>query len=240
MRLAVTLQFLLPILLATAATNIWASERSPVRVEAMVGAAVVVFEDIECPEDVVEVPTGQVAITYPDECDMVVGLNTVSDTVSDVVWAIASTDPDDAEAVQDLLVGLTTAEQTLVIVVLINNAQHLGTNDDYVIATMAAISRENPGAVPLLVVTGSVLRPDLQQDIIDVVKIAAPEEIENIDLGVVIADDIVEDFQDNQQPGPGDDDYTPGTGDDSDVEVISVEDQQPQPPVDTPKPPVNR
>jgi hypothetical protein len=161
-RSAVRPSLFLIVFLVTAGTNTWSGERSSIRVEAMVGEAVVVFEDIDCPDDVYRVPTGEAAITYPDECNAVVALSTVSNKVNDVVWAIAAADPDDlgaAAEIKILLAGLTTAEQALVIVVLFNNAQHLGTNDATVIRTVGAIIEVNPAAASVVVMTASVIDP---------------------------------------------------------------------------------
>ena len=138
---------------AVSSTNAWSAKNPPIRVEAMVGEAVVVFEDIDCPEEVVTVPTGEVAQTNPTTCETIVALSNVSDNVNGMVWAIAAADLDDPTelaAIQSQLAGLTTAEQTLVIVVLNNNAQHLGTNQQTVVSTIAAIVAVNPRAAATL------------------------------------------------------------------------------------------
>lgn len=227
---AASRHFLLAILLTSTATMVAAQDRTPVRVEAIVGEAVVVFEDIDCPEEIVEVPTGQVAVTYPEECETVVSINTVPDPVGDVIWAIANTDPDDAEAIEQLLVGLTTSEQTLVLVVLINNSDHLGTDTDTLLATITAITRLNPDATPLIVLTGIVLDPENQDDIITAALIGAPDQVDEIDDILEVGDEIINEFQDNQPPGPDEEDPN--------IEVIEVEDEQPAPP-DIPRPPIN-
>ncbi|MEM1153344.1 MAG: hypothetical protein AAGI44_04335 [Pseudomonadota bacterium] len=212
------------------ATLVAAQDETPVRVEAFVGEAVVVFEDIDCPEEIVTVPTGQVAVTYPEECETVVSINTVPDPVADVIWAIAETDPDDIEAIEELLVGLTTSEQTLVLVVLINNSDHLGTDTDTLLSTITAITRLNPDATPLMVLTGVVLDPDNQDDIITAALIGAPDQVDNIDDVIDVSDEIINEFRDNQ-PGPD--------GEDPNVEVISVDEEQPPPLPEIPPPPIN-
>ena len=142
MRSAVPSLFLLVLF---ASTNAWSSKSPTIRVEAMVGQAVVVFEDIDCPEDTeVRIPTGEVGEMNPVTCETVVALSNVSDKVNAVVWAIAAADPDDLEAagaISALLGDLTSAEQALVIAVLHNNAQHLGTNNDTIIATSLPLPR---------------------------------------------------------------------------------------------------
>ena len=97
MRSAVKPLLLLTFLLTTA-TNTWSAEGSTIRVEAMVGEAVVVFEDIDCPDDVYTVPTGEAAEANPVTCETLVALSTVPDNVGSVVWAIAQADPDDPAA----------------------------------------------------------------------------------------------------------------------------------------------
>ena len=51
------------LLLLFAGANAWSAKESTIRVEAMVGEAVVVFEDIDCPDDMVQVATGEVVET---------------------------------------------------------------------------------------------------------------------------------------------------------------------------------
>ena len=75
---------LLLILLAATSPQTWSAEGSAgakdpsIRVEAMVGEAVVVFEDIDCPEgEIVRVPTGEYAQTNPATCETVVALSNV-------------------------------------------------------------------------------------------------------------------------------------------------------------------
>ena len=69
------------ILLAATSPN-WSAEgsaklKATIRVEAMVGEAVVVFEDIDCPEAKwLECPPGEVAQTNPVTCETVVALST--------------------------------------------------------------------------------------------------------------------------------------------------------------------
>jgi len=230
---------------AVSSTNAWSAKNPPIRVEAMVGEAVVVFEDIDCPEEVVTVPTGEVAQTNPTTCETIVALSTVSDKVNAMVWAIAAADPDDpaaAAAIQAQLAGLTTAEQTLVIVVLHNNAQHLGTNDQTIISTIGSIVAVNPRAAATLVMTASVLDPGNSQAIIEAATV--PGQTESVQQGAAAAEDIRQDFEENQQGGPGGDDYDGGAGvGETPVEVISVTDPpaqgQPQQPPPNVRPPPN-
>jgi hypothetical protein len=207
----------------------------------MVGEAVVVFEDVDCPEEVVTVPTGEVAQTNPTTCETIVALSTVSDKVNAMVWAIAAADPDDpaaAAAIQAQLAGLTTAEQTLVIVVLHNNAQHLGTNDQTIISTIGSIVAVNPRAAATLVMTASVLDPGNAPAFIEAA--TGPGTTESVQQGVEAAEDIRKDFEENQQGGPGGDDYDGGAGvGETPVEVISVTDPQTKPPPPNVKPPPN-
>ena len=46
----------------------------------------VVFEDIDCPDDMGAGANGEVAQTQPSTCQTIVALSTVSDRVSAVVW----------------------------------------------------------------------------------------------------------------------------------------------------------
>ena len=250
---------LLFILLGATSPLVWSVEGSAkskgptIRVEAMVGEAVVVFEDIDCPEgEVVRVPTGEFAQTNPATCETVVALSNVDDKVNDVVWAIAAADLDDPAqlaAIEAQLANLTTAEQTMVIAVLNNNAKHLGTNQDTVIATVAAIVTVNPEAAATIVLTATVLAPSMAEAVVEAATAAAPEQAENIQEASDLAGDISQEFQDNQAPAPvpfaAEDDE--GGGEDPDVEVVSVteadavpESQPPpavRPPIDTSVPP---
>ena len=193
MRLAVPTLLLLTLI---AATRAWSADGPSIRVEAMVGEAVVVFEDIDCPDDMVLVPTGEVAQTQPSTCQTIVALSTVSDRVSAVVWAIAAADmndPEAAAAIKTQLAGLTTAEQALVIAVLHNNAAHLGTNAATVIATIGAIVAVNPSAAATIVLTASVLDPANEGAFISAA--AAPGQAEKVNNAAKTAEEIRQLFQ---------------------------------------------
>jgi hypothetical protein len=164
--------------LLTTASNTWSAEGPTIRVQAMVGAAVVVFEDIDCPDDVNTVPTGNAAQANPVTCETVVALSTVSDNVSVVAWAIAAADPDDPEAkaaIDALLADLSVAEQAMLITVLHNNQQHLGTDDATVIATVGQIVSVNPEAAATVVLTAIVLDPGNADAKYDAASAAEPE-----------------------------------------------------------------
>ena len=161
MRSAVKTLLLLTFLLP-AATNTWSAGGPAIRVEAMVGEAIVVFEDIDCPDDVYSVPTGEAAEANPVTCETIVALSTLSDNVGSVVWAIAAADPDDLEAasaIADQLAGLTVAELAMVVTVLQNNQRHLGTDGATVVRIIGVIVTVNPAAAATVVLTGSVLDP---------------------------------------------------------------------------------
>ena len=244
---------LLSFLLGATSPLAWSAEGSAkgkgptIRVEAMVGEAVVVFEDIDCPEgEVVRVPTGEFAQTNPATCETVVALSNVDDRVNDVVWAIAAADMDDPAqlaAVEAQLASLTTAEQAMVIAVLNNNARHLGTNQDTVVATVAAIVRVNPDAAATIVLTATVLAPSMAEVIVEAATEAAPEQAENIQEASDSAGEINREFQDNQAPlsGPVTSEDGEGGAEDPDVEVTSITEAEPppavRPPIDTSVPP---
>ncbi|MGL4565630.1 MAG: hypothetical protein ACRCVD_10070, partial [Halioglobus sp.] len=150
------------LLLALPGAGAWAVESPPVRVEAFVGEAVVVFENIECPEEVIRVPTGDAAETDPDKCEAIVGLSNVPNKVSDVVWAIAKADLDNpavVDSIKSQLAGLTIGEQTLLVAVLHNNAATLGVDKTKYLNTIRLIVTVNPAAAPSVVLTASVLDP---------------------------------------------------------------------------------
>jgi hypothetical protein len=226
--------------LLTATTNTWSAEGPAIRVVAMVGAAVVVFEDIDCPDDVYNVPTGEVAQTNPVTCETVVALSTVSDNVSVVAWAIAAADPDDPEAkaaIDAQLADLSVAEQAMLITVLHNNQQHLGTDDATVIATVGQIVSINPEAAAIVVLTATVLDPGNVDAIFAAAIAAAPEQAQNIQQGQDTAEDIREDFTAND-PGPsGEGESDGGSGEAEEVEVISV--TEPEGEAETPPPAVD-
>ena len=149
--------------LLTGTTNTWSADGPAIRVQAMVGAAVVASEDSDCPDDVYTVLTGEAALTNPDTCETTVALSTESDNVAIVAWAIAAADPDDPEAkaaIDALLANLSVAEQVMLIAVLQNNQQHLGTNDATVVATVIQLLALNPAAAGTIVLTATVLGPD--------------------------------------------------------------------------------
>jgi len=230
-RLAVPTLLLLTLFTTAGA---WSADSPSIRVEAMVGEAVVVFEDIDCPDDMVLVPTGEVALAQPSTCQTIVALSTVSDRVSAVVWAIAAADPDDPEAaaaIKTQLTGLTTAEQALVIAVLHNNAAHLGTNAATVIATIGAIVAVNPSAAATIVLTASVLDPANAAAIISAA--SAPGQAEKVNNAAKTAEEIRKEFEHNQQSQPGAEEYTGG----GEVEVISITEEEPLPPPAPPAPP---
>ena len=169
-----------------------------------------------------------------------------------MVWAIAGADLDDpAElaAVEAQLANLSTAEQTMVIAVLNNNAKHLGTNQDTVIATVAAIVTVNPEAAATIVLTATVLAPSMAEAIVEAAAAAAPEQAENIQEASDLAGESNQEFQDNQAPPlvPVVPEDGEGGAEDPDVEVVSVTeadavpDSQPpptvRPPIDTSVPP---
>ena len=247
MRPAVKTLLLLTFLL-TATANVWSAGGPVIRVEAMVGAAVVVFEDIDCPDDVYLVPTGEIAQTNPVTCEAVVALSTVSDNVSVVAWAIAAADTDDPEAkaaIDALLADLSVAEQVMLITVLHNNQQHLGTNDATVVATVGQIITVSPAAAATVVLTASVLNPGNADAIYAEAIAAAPGQGENIQEGQDIAEDIREEFTENDQASSTDEDSDGGSGDSEaveEVEVISVtepEAEAPPPPESPVDPPIN-
>jgi hypothetical protein len=149
--------------LLTGTTNTWSADGPVIRVQAMVGAAVVASEDSDCPDDVYTVPTGEAALTNPDTCETIVAPSTVTDNVGVVAWAIAAADPDDPEAkaaIDALLANLSVAEQVMLIAVLQNNQQHLGTNDATVVATVIQLLAISPAAAGTIVLTATLLGPD--------------------------------------------------------------------------------
>jgi hypothetical protein len=228
--------------LLTAATTAWSVEGPTIRVEAMVGAAVVVFEDIDCPDDVYTVATGEMAQTNPVTCETVVALSTVSDDVSVVAWAIAAADPDDPEAmaaIDALLADLSIAEQAMLITVLHNNQQHLGTTDATVIATVGRIISVNPAAASTIVLTATVLDPGNADAIFAEAIAAAPDQAENIQRGRDAAEEIREDFTANDPAPSGEGESDGGSGEDEEVEVISVTDSETPPPESPVDPPIN-
>jgi hypothetical protein len=231
--------------LLTASTNTWSAGGPVIRVEAMVGAAVVVFEDIDCPDDVYTVPTGEVAQTNPVTCETVVALSTVSDNVSVVAWAIAAADPDDPEAMAAIdaqLADLSVAEQAMLITVLHNNQQHLGTNDATVIATVGRIVSVNPAAAATVVLTASVLDPGNADAIFAEAIAAAPEQAENIQQGQDVAEEIREDFTENDPAPSTEEESDGGSGEGEEVEeveVISVTEGETPPPESPVDPPIN-
>lgn len=160
MRSAVKALPLTALLLITAA-NAWAAADA-VRVQAMVGEAVVAFENIDCPDDVFVVATGERALTNPSDCEALVALSELPDKVGTVVWAIAALDLNDPaalQAIEALLSTLNTGEQVMVIAVLENNAHHLGTDDSTVVATVQSIIVLNPDAAGVVVGAAVVLDP---------------------------------------------------------------------------------
>ena len=239
---------LLLIFLLTATTNTWSAEGPTIRVEAMVGAAVVVFEDIDCPDDVYLVPTGEVAQTNPVTCEAIVALSTVSDNVAVVAWAIAAAGTDDPEAkaaIDALLADLSVAEQVMLITVLHNNQQHLGTDDATVIATVGQIISVSPAAAASVVLTATVLNPGNADAIFAEAIAAAPGQGENIQQGQDIAEEIRQDFTENDQGSSTEEESDGGSGQSEEVEeveVISVTEPEPEaaPPPETPvDPPIN-
>ena len=216
---------LTPTLLITAATASWSVSAQPIRVEAHVGEAVVVFEDIECPDTVVPVPTGQKVQTNPVTCESVVSESTVPDDVNEVVWLIANADPSDPateQAIQDALVGLSNGQLAMVITVLSNNQQHLGTDDNTVIETIRNIASAVPSAAPIVALTSVVLGADPDAVIGAIIDGQAPESvveesIERIEEG----GEIKEELQEGQEP-PGGTEETPVTDDEDSVEVVEV------------------
>ena len=196
-----------------------------VRVEAMVGAAVVVFEKIECPDDVYDVPTGEVAVTDPVTCETRVMLSTLPDDVGNLVWAIAN-NPEAIDDLGDALANLTEGELAMVVTVLQNNQQHLGTTDDTVIEVVSVIAEVAPDAAATVVLTATVLNPEATEEIVAVAIAAAPAREESIREAVDTSGDI------REQLGPEDDAPPGGDGaagdappeDDGDIEVVDVED----------------
>jgi hypothetical protein len=245
---AVKALLLLPFLL-TATTNTWSANGPSIRVEAMVGAAVVVFEDIDCPDDVTTVPTGEVAQTNPATCETIVALSTVSDAVGVVAWAIAAADPDDPEAkaaIDALLADLSVAEQVMLVTVLHNNQQHLGTNDATVVATVGQIISVSPEAAASVVLTATVLNPANADAIFAEAIAAAPGQGENIQQGQDVAEDIRQDFTENDQASSTEEESDGGSGQSEEVEVVEVisvtepEPEAPPPPPETPvDPPID-
>lgn len=220
------------LLIVFASANAWSAKSPVIRVEAMVGEAVVVFEDIDCPEgEEVRVPTGEVAENNPVTCETVVAISTVSDKVNAVVWAIAAADPDDLEAaaaISTLLAGLTSAEQALVIAVLHNNAIHLGTNKDTIVATIRAIAEVNPTGVSVSILTSAVLDPELAGEVISAA-LEGGGDVGSIMQAGEAAEQITRDFVGDQR-GVGSTGET-GGGEDSDVEVTSITDSGPSDPI---------
>jgi hypothetical protein len=244
---AVKALLLLPFFL-TATTSSWSADGPSIRVEAMVGAAVVVFEDIDCPDEVTTVPTGEVAQTNPASCETIVALSTVPDAVGVVAWAIAAADPDDPEAqaaIDALLANLSVAEQVMLITVLHNNQQHLGTNDATVVATVGQIISVNPAAAASVVLTATVLNPGIADAIYAEAIAAAPGQGENIQQGQDTAEEIRQDFTENDQGSSTEEESDGGSGEAEgveEIEVVSVTEPEPEapPPPETPvDPPIN-
>jgi hypothetical protein len=234
--------------------NAWSAT---VRVEAIVGEAVVVFEDIDCPETVYSVPTGEVARTNPVTCEAIIALSTVPDDVGKVVWLIANADPDDQAAIEEALADLSVSELAMVVTVLQNNQQHLGTDDATVVDTIASIVAVNPEAAETVVLTATVLNPSAAEAIVAAAVAAAPEKASSIQDAADRATDISQEFKDNQSTPSGDSAGEDGEGGESDsedvesdpdVEVVSITETEPEaeparppesapPPVDTTTPP---
>jgi hypothetical protein len=205
-------------------------------VEAHVGAAIVIVgkDDGDCPEGMVPVPvpTGEAIETNPVTCEAVVSLATVPDDVSNVVWLIANGDPSDPE-VQEALAELSNGELVMVVTVLQNNQQHLGTDDGTVIDTIQQIASVAPAAAPVVALTSVVLGADPDAVIGAIIEGQAPEpiveeSIERIEEGA----EIREDFSEEQEPPGGTDesavdseseiDDSGETGGEDDVEVVEV------------------
>ena len=231
----------LVLLLALPGAGTWAAQSPKVRVEAFVGEAVVVFENIDCPEEVIRVPTGDAAETDPDKCEAVVGLSNVPDRVSDVVWAIAKADLDNpavVESIKSQLAGLTTGEQALVVAVLHNNATTLGVDRTKYLNTIRLIVTVNPKAASTVVLTASVLDPGNADAIKGAALEGAPGQADNIGKAADAAEEIRQDFTGNQ-PGQGADGETPGgvgKPEEEGPEVVEIKDK-PTPP--KPNPPNN-
>lgn len=120
--------------------------RVMVHVKAMVGKAVVSFNEGDCPDVIHVVATGKTAETDPTTCTVVIKTTTERSTVDALVWAIANAEDD--ETIEALIAQLSEAEQVMVIVVLTNNAAQLGINDGIINDTVNRIGRASPGGVP--------------------------------------------------------------------------------------------
>jgi hypothetical protein len=224
-----------------------------VRVEAMVGEAVVVFEDIECPDNYFLVPTSEAIETLPATCEVINARPSEDEKVGSIVWAIAQTDFDNPEAVEALqalvaAAGLTASEAAMVVVVIQNNPQHLGTDDSYVINAAKVVVQDNPAAAPLVLLAGTVGNPALADELAAAVIETAPDFVEQVDEVDDLAEDIIEEFQDDGplQEGGGEEEEAGGdaaAGEGAEVITITEPDtgppEQETPPADVPPPPTS-
>ena len=217
-------------LLLIATNGAWGAKGPEVIVEAHVGAAVIVFQNIECPDVVYDVATGEMAVTDPETCDTVVQLSTVPDDIADIAWAIAN-DPDALDNLAEDLADLTDGELALLATVLQNNQQHLGTDDQTTIDFVAKIAEVNPEGAAVVVLTATVLNPSAAEAILAAAVASSPGYVQPFtdasNEGLGIGDELTPLSDDGAPPGGDgttDDVGEEGEQGDDNVEVRSVED----------------
>ena len=134
-------------------------EGAVVNVEAMIGEAVVVIDDSDCPEKSYIVPTGKSAQTDPVTCETVLTASTSENLINALAYALAA-NPNDPD-LEEQLAELTPAELEVLVVVINNNADHLDMRPDDVVDAINTITQT---------------RPDVKDDIDDLVDVLKPED----------------------------------------------------------------
>ncbi|MEM9255710.1 MAG: FecR domain-containing protein [Pseudomonadota bacterium] len=117
-------------------------------VKAVVGEAVVQFEDDDCPEKIYIVATGTTAETNPVTCEAIIETTTERSKVDALILAIA-----EGEDITEALAELSESEQSLVIAVIINNAETLNVTESMITDIVNSL----PGNTPPVVIADVLL-----------------------------------------------------------------------------------